>query len=347
VSDLGETARNQSVRLSIVIPVFNEAATIGRLIESLARIRSGEVEFVVSDNASTDGTSDVAGRCSQDTRLRIVVHSDHVSIFESSMRALSIARGNHSLMIGGDDWVYPEAVDEFVSVLVPGVVYCPSFSRDGGDASVYDWYSRLELDRMRDPFTHPSFQRQVNVDEMMYAAWPKGSLPPTRKYLRPALEPQWAWVFRDVAERCPVRPWPAPLWHKSMGVEKDRDHRAALEASSLRRPTRTQEGNARPRGYRFTRRSLVTLSRGVRVSAAGNPVRRLRSLWLSCRMTDDVFRGETSLRRGITLLRWFPAPVVFVLVAPAIDLLAMPAAGPIRIVIKRGLERFSPRLESG
>ncbi|HTU03873.1 MAG TPA: glycosyltransferase family A protein [Candidatus Sulfotelmatobacter sp.] len=53
------------VRLSFVIPAYNEAANIGRCLDSIQaelRRRPLSVEVIVVDNASTDATGDIAGR---------------------------------------------------------------------------------------------------------------------------------------------------------------------------------------------------------------------------------------------------------------------------------------------
>jgi glycosyltransferase involved in cell wall biosynthesis len=51
------------MKLSFVIPAYNEAANIGKCIESILREsagRAGEIEIVVVDNASSDGTGAIA-----------------------------------------------------------------------------------------------------------------------------------------------------------------------------------------------------------------------------------------------------------------------------------------------
>ena len=47
------------MRLSVVIPVFNEAATVGSIIEAVRAAPVDELEVVVVDDCSTDGTRDV------------------------------------------------------------------------------------------------------------------------------------------------------------------------------------------------------------------------------------------------------------------------------------------------
>jgi glycosyltransferase involved in cell wall biosynthesis len=49
------------VRFSVVVPAFNEAAYLGRTLESLrAQDFPGGVEIIVVDNNSTDGTADIS-----------------------------------------------------------------------------------------------------------------------------------------------------------------------------------------------------------------------------------------------------------------------------------------------
>ena len=50
------------MRLSIVMPVLNEAATIEAALEALAPYRARGVEVIVADGGSSDGTGDLARR---------------------------------------------------------------------------------------------------------------------------------------------------------------------------------------------------------------------------------------------------------------------------------------------
>ncbi|WP_098417950.1 MULTISPECIES: TIGR04283 family arsenosugar biosynthesis glycosyltransferase [unclassified Marinobacter] len=48
------------VRLSVIVPVWNEAAAIGALLQSLQPLRAEGHEVIVADGGSTDGTQDLA-----------------------------------------------------------------------------------------------------------------------------------------------------------------------------------------------------------------------------------------------------------------------------------------------
>ena len=61
--------------LSIVLPVYNEAATIERVLRELATKvanKLGDVEFIVAEDGSSDGTKDVLARLAPELKLRLV-----------------------------------------------------------------------------------------------------------------------------------------------------------------------------------------------------------------------------------------------------------------------------------
>ncbi|MFN2351247.1 MAG: glycosyltransferase family 2 protein, partial [Kiritimatiellia bacterium] len=48
------------MKLSVVIPVYNEVRTVARLLQSVLAVRTGlELEVVVVDDCSTDGTREL------------------------------------------------------------------------------------------------------------------------------------------------------------------------------------------------------------------------------------------------------------------------------------------------
>jgi cellulose synthase/poly-beta-1,6-N-acetylglucosamine synthase-like glycosyltransferase/peptidoglycan/xylan/chitin deacetylase (PgdA/CDA1 family) len=68
-----EQEDNSDRKASVVIPAYNEARVIHRTIESVLASRAVEVEVIVIDDGSTDGTAEVVrDRFGQDARVRCV-----------------------------------------------------------------------------------------------------------------------------------------------------------------------------------------------------------------------------------------------------------------------------------
>ena len=50
----------KGVDISVILPVFNEAKNLGPLLDRLDSLKLADVEVIVVDDGSTDGTSEVA-----------------------------------------------------------------------------------------------------------------------------------------------------------------------------------------------------------------------------------------------------------------------------------------------
>ena len=62
------------MKLSVVIPVYNEKSTVEEIIRRVQAVDVGlEKEIVVVDDFSTDGTRDILGRLSSEN-VRVVLH---------------------------------------------------------------------------------------------------------------------------------------------------------------------------------------------------------------------------------------------------------------------------------
>jgi glycosyltransferase involved in cell wall biosynthesis len=66
------------MRLSIVIPVFNEAKTIARLMDRIQECVPGFHEIIVVDDASVDDTAELIEKCAGlDARIRVFRHDQN------------------------------------------------------------------------------------------------------------------------------------------------------------------------------------------------------------------------------------------------------------------------------
>ncbi len=100
---------NYPVWLTIAIPVRNRADFVGRAIESALSQTFKDLEILVVDNASEDGTPDVVRR--YPVRL---VQNPPGDVSDALNTALRLARGKYLLQLDSDDALSPEAAAECV-----------------------------------------------------------------------------------------------------------------------------------------------------------------------------------------------------------------------------------------
>jgi glycosyltransferase involved in cell wall biosynthesis len=95
------------VALSVVIPVLNRANHIGRAIASVTGQRAEDVEIVVVDGGSTDGTQDVVRSLPQ-VRL---IEAPNSSIYEALNIGIRDAKGSIISHLNSDDRLLPDSLD--------------------------------------------------------------------------------------------------------------------------------------------------------------------------------------------------------------------------------------------
>ena len=89
-----------SEHVSIIVSTYNEAKVIGRKLENIAELNYPleKIEVLVIDDASTDGTGDIAKKKMQEQRIlgRVIKNSNRIGLNRSLNVAMEEA--THSLV---------------------------------------------------------------------------------------------------------------------------------------------------------------------------------------------------------------------------------------------------------
>jgi glycosyltransferase involved in cell wall biosynthesis len=108
-------------RLTFCVPTWNGAPFLERTLESLKAVRWPAVEILVGDDASDDGTPELARRiAAADPRGRIAVHAfrDRLGLAGNWNRVLRLARGEMVCLFGQDDTCRPEFAERLAGRLL-------------------------------------------------------------------------------------------------------------------------------------------------------------------------------------------------------------------------------------
>ncbi|MBC2770600.1 glycosyltransferase family 2 protein [Pusillimonas minor] len=90
--------------ITIGMPLFNSEATVVAAIESVLRQTLTDFELVISDNCSTDGTSEICRRyADQDARIRYTRQTDNIGASPNFRYVLEQARGRYFTWAAADD----------------------------------------------------------------------------------------------------------------------------------------------------------------------------------------------------------------------------------------------------
>jgi glycosyltransferase involved in cell wall biosynthesis len=104
--------------LSIGMPVFNGAETLERAVRSVLGQTLSDIEIIISDNASTDGTADVCARlAATDPRIRYVRQEKTRPIAENFSFVLRQAKAPFFMWAAHDDLREPDMAEKLIDAL--------------------------------------------------------------------------------------------------------------------------------------------------------------------------------------------------------------------------------------
>jgi len=117
-------------QVSIGLPVFNGQAVICNALDSLLAQTSNDFELIVSDNASTDSTSEICQKyAARDRRVRYVRQPHNIGMYHNFRYVLRQARGDYFMWAAADDWWHPEFIERNYQVLSKNANLVSSISK--------------------------------------------------------------------------------------------------------------------------------------------------------------------------------------------------------------------------
>jgi glycosyltransferase involved in cell wall biosynthesis len=95
-------------KVSVIIPVFNNAAYLKRCMDSVFSQTYRNLELILIDDGSTDGSAELCDRYALlDQRVR-VVHQANGGVAAARNTGLDNATGEYISFLDSDDWVSPD-----------------------------------------------------------------------------------------------------------------------------------------------------------------------------------------------------------------------------------------------
>jgi glycosyltransferase involved in cell wall biosynthesis len=166
------TSGNPTV--SVCIPAFNAERWIERAVRSALEQTYADLEVVVVDNASTDGTRRRV-RQIDDPRVRLHINSHNLGPCRNFNKSFAVSRGRYLKFLCADDYLHLDCVKTMLRVFESdpkvGLVFSPRAIElaDRNDAAAVAWKQKHER-------THTRFGQlhEINDGETLLAAWIEG-----------------------------------------------------------------------------------------------------------------------------------------------------------------------------
>ena len=160
-------------KISVVLPVYNSETTLELAVRSILEQRDADLRLYICDDASTDGTLELAQRLAEsDARIILLHNAVNSRAGEARNRCLAAARGQYVALMDADDYSHPHRLKTQLDLLEsrPELAFAGTrgrfFRREPGDMAEDYWFvrrPRAEDFLMTLPYVNASlmFRREV------------------------------------------------------------------------------------------------------------------------------------------------------------------------------------------
>ena len=103
--------KGKKIKLSIGIPVFNSEKSIRKCLDSLLCQTFSDFEIIISDNASTDNTSNICKEYqNKDSRIKFFQQKSNIQIIGNFNFVLNESNTEYFMWAAADDIWHPEFI---------------------------------------------------------------------------------------------------------------------------------------------------------------------------------------------------------------------------------------------
>ena len=156
--------------VTVLLPVYNSAATLQETLDSLWAQTFTDFELLVIDDGSTDDTPAILA-ANTDPRLRVLRNPRRLKLSGALNRGIAEARAPLTARIDADDLAHPERLAAQVAYLRrhPGLALCGTWTRHFGDRDkAREMYPETHNDLrafslFNCPFAHPTVLFRTDV----------------------------------------------------------------------------------------------------------------------------------------------------------------------------------------
>ncbi len=135
--------------ISVVVPTYNESASLPQLVERLANVLAGrDWELVVVDDGSPDGTADLAESLAPTRPIHVVRRPGKAGLASAVLAGFDVARGDVLVVMDADLSHPPEVVPLLTEAIAAGADLAVG-SRYVRGGAVRDWpFGRRVISRV-------------------------------------------------------------------------------------------------------------------------------------------------------------------------------------------------------
>lgn len=101
-------------KVSIVIPAYNAEKCLADAVENVLAQQYGNIEIVIVNDGSTDGTAKVAKKLADNNKIIKIVTQENRGLGEARNAGMTVVQGEYVVFLDADDFLFPWAIEKLL-----------------------------------------------------------------------------------------------------------------------------------------------------------------------------------------------------------------------------------------
>jgi len=101
-------------RISVIVPAYNIEKELERCLDSIAAQTYGNVEIVVVNDGSKDGTGEIIDRYAAKDGRVVAIHKENGGVTSARLAGVRAATGDWIGFVDGDDYIEPDMYEKLM-----------------------------------------------------------------------------------------------------------------------------------------------------------------------------------------------------------------------------------------
>lgn len=106
-----------SIKISVIIPVYNVEKYIKKAIESVINQTYKNLEIILVDDGSTDNSGFICDEYANIDERITVIHKENGGIVSARKTGINLANGDYAVNLDPDDWIEATAYEQVVKII--------------------------------------------------------------------------------------------------------------------------------------------------------------------------------------------------------------------------------------
>lgn len=111
------TNKQECIEISVIVSVYNVKEYLENCLRSLAEQSVWNVEFIIVDDGSTDGSSEICDDWALHDKRFIVIHQENRGLYLAREIGIEKSHGKRIVFLDGDDMLANEALSEMLKLI--------------------------------------------------------------------------------------------------------------------------------------------------------------------------------------------------------------------------------------